>query len=79
MQIDKLQEQEKRQKEALLNKIKSVMHEKNITYRQMAKDLNIKHNTIHNYLSGTRPIKLSTFLIMAKYLGIDFDKYIREE
>ena len=45
-----------------------------ITYRKMAEDLGIKHNTLHNYLSGKRPMKLKTLITLSLYLGVE-DQY----
>ncbi len=42
-----------------------------ITYRKMAEDLGIKHNTLHNYLSGKRPMKLKMLITLSLYLGIE--------
>ena len=61
------------------NCIKSLLKEKNITMKQMSKDLNISYNTLQNYIYGTREPDQQMLVNIANYLNVTVDKILNNE
>lgn len=61
------------------NCIKSLLKEKNITMKQMSKDLNVSYNTLQNYIYGTREPDQQMLVNIANYLNVTVDKILNNE
>lgn len=61
------------------NCIKSLLKEKNITMKQMSKDLNVSYNTLQNYIYGTREPDQQMLVNIANYLNVTVDKVLNNE
>lgn len=67
----------KKNYEKHLEVLRTAREDQGITYRKMADDLGIKYNTLHNYLSGKRPVPFKTLIMLSLYLGVE-DRHVND-
>jgi transcriptional regulator with XRE-family HTH domain len=59
----------------LSEKIRSLMEEKQVTQKQMSKELGLAQQTISGYLAGIRTPRFDTLCRMAKVLNVSVDYF----
>lgn len=61
------------------NKIKEIAKQKNITLKDISKNLNISYRSLQRYSAGTREPDYKTIVDIANYLNVTVDEFLNVE
>ncbi len=61
------------------NKIKEIAKQKNITLKDISKNLNISYRSLQRYSAGTREPNYKTIVDIANYLNVTVDELLNVE
>ena len=61
------------------NKIKEIAKQKNITLKDISKNLNISYRSLQRYSAGTREPDYKTIVDIANYLNVTVDELLNVE
>jgi transcriptional regulator with XRE-family HTH domain len=62
--------------EPLVNRIKELLKEKNLTYREAALDAGLDHQGIRRILAGQQP-SLANCILLANYFGVNPNEFLQ--